>query len=443
MAYEGFNMNVLTYDPYLKEKPDYVNSVSNLKDLLENSDFISLHVGLNEETRHMISKEEIKLMKPETIIINCGRGGLINEDDLIEAIENNKIAGAGLDVTEEEPLNSDSRLFKYDNVIVTPHYAPNTFETSIRDNGISLEFKDLVSEDEIIAECQDATAILATGNPPLNGKVINSLPKLKYIQRFGIGVNSIDLEEATKNKVIVLNLPGFCSKELADLSLAMILGLIRNVNYYDRKIRDGYWPKCKYYLPPNLRNMTLGLFGFGTAGKELYKIVKNGFGTKVLVYDPYISEEAVNKYDVKSVSFTELLKESDIISIHSKLTRETNHIFDKEAFKNMKETAMIINTARGQIIKEEDLVWALENNQIRYAGLDTFEYEPIDKKNPLLKMDNVLLNPHSGSYGSRSKEEQIKLVSTIIPLIYKERRLKTKYIANKEVIKDIDTIILE
>lgn len=132
MAYEGFNMNVLTYDPYLKEKPDYVNSVSNLKDLLENSDFISLHVGLNEETRHMISKEEIKLMKPETIIINCGRGGLINEDDLIEAIENNKIAGAGLDVTEEEPLNSDSRLFKYDNVIVTPHYAPNTFETSIR-----------------------------------------------------------------------------------------------------------------------------------------------------------------------------------------------------------------------------------------------------------------------------------------------------------------------
>lgn len=318
-----------------------------------------------------------------------------------------------------------------------------TIKCSFEDNGISLEFKDLVSEDEIIAECQDATAILATGNPPLNGKVINSLPKLKYIQRFGIGVNSIDLEEATKNKVIVLNLPGFCSKELADLSLAMILGLIRNVNYYDRKIRDGYWPKCKYYLPPDLRNMTLGLFGFGTAGKELYKIVKNGFGTKVLVYDPYISEEAVNKYDVKSVSFTELLKESDIISIHSKLTRETNHIFDKEAFKNMKETAMIINTARGQIIKEEDLVWALENNQIRYAGLDTFEYEPIDKKNPLLKMDNVLLNPHSGSYGSRSKEEQIKLVSTIIPLIYKERRLKTKYIANKEVIKDIDTIILE
>lgn len=316
-------------------------------------------------------------------------------------------------------------------------------KSSFEDNGILLELKDLNSEDEIISECQDATAILATGNPPLSGKVIKSLPKLKYIQRFGIGVNSIDLEEATKNKVIVLNLPGFCSEELADLSMAMILGLIRNVNYYDRKIREGYWPKCEYYLPPNLREMTLGLFGFGTAGKELYKIVKNGFGANVLVYDPYISKDSLKKYDVESVSFTELLEKSDIISIHSKLTKETNHIFNKKAFKKMKDTSIIINTARGQIINEEDLVWALENNQIRYAGLDTFECEPISKESPLLRMDNVLLNPHSGAYGSRSKEEQIKLVSSLIPLICKENRLDTKYIANKEVINYIDKINLE
>ena len=139
IAYEGFKMNVLAYDPYLKQKPNYVNSVSNLEYLFKNSDFISLHVGLNEETKHMISKKEIKLMKSEAIIINCGRGGLIKEDDLIEAIENNEIAGAGLDVTEEEPLNSDSRLFKYDNVIVTPHYAPNTSETSVRVAKMSAE----------------------------------------------------------------------------------------------------------------------------------------------------------------------------------------------------------------------------------------------------------------------------------------------------------------
>lgn len=105
--------------------------------------------------------------------------------------------------------------------------------------------------------------LLATGNPPITRKVMETLPEVKFVQRFGAGVNSIDLAAAAELGVIVLNLPGFCAKELADVATAMIMGLIRNTAYYDREVRKGNWPKCQYLLPPDVRELTLGLYGFG------------------------------------------------------------------------------------------------------------------------------------------------------------------------------------
>ena len=137
------------------------------------------------------------------------------------------------------------------------------------------------TEEEIIGGCQDAQIILATGNPPVTRKVIQALPGLKFVQRFGAGVNSIDLDAAAENNVIVLNLPGFCAKELADVATAMIMGLVRNTAYYDREVRKGNWPKCKYLLPPDVRELTLGLYGFGLAGRCLHDIFHGGFGTKI------------------------------------------------------------------------------------------------------------------------------------------------------------------
>ena len=188
----------------------------------------------------------------------------------------------------------------------------------------------------------------------------------------------------------------------------MIMGLIRNTCYYDREIRKGNWPKCQYFLPGDVREMTLGFFGFGQAARHLHDIFHGGFGTKTIACDPYVSDQVKAQYpDVTFVSFDELLTQSDIISIHVILTPETKHVFNKEAFKKMKDTAMIINTSRGPVIDQKDLAWALENGEIRYAGLDTVEVEPIAKDDPLLKMDNVILSPHSGSYGVGSKKTQI------------------------------------
>jgi len=311
-------------------------------------------------------------------------------------------------------------------------------EAAYAQAGITLERMHLASEDEIITACGDAQIILGTGNPPITARVIESLPNLKFIQRFGVGVNSIDLNAEAEHGVIVFFLPGFCAKELADLAFAMIMGLIRNTAYYDREIRAGKWPKCEYLLPPDIRNMTLGLFGFGAAGSNLCKILHGGFGCKVLACDPYAGSAVKEAHpEVEFTDFDTLLTQSDIISLHAALTPETHHIFNKDAFRKMKSTAMIINTSRGPLIDQKDLAWALQNGEIRYAGLDTMEIEPIDPADPLLKMDNVILSPHNGSYGEGAKKTQIEMVCTLVPDSVTKGIVPARCVANRKVMESV------
>lgn len=302
--------------------------------------------------------------------------------------------------------------------------------------GIELVREHLKTEDEIIAAARGCFAILATGNPAITRKVMEALPELKYVQRFGAGVNSIDLDAAAELGKIILNLPGFCAKELADLATAMIMGLIRNTAYYDREIRKGNWPKCQYLLPGDVREMTLGLYGFGLAGRYLHDIFHGGFGTRVISCDPYVSHAVKAQYpDVEFVSFDELLAQSDIISIHVILTPETTHVFNAEAFRKMKNTAMIINTSRGPVIDQRALADALSGGEILYAGLDTVEEEPIAKGDPLLGMDNVILSPHSGSYGVGAKKTQIDMVCDLLPAAVTKGELSARCVADRAVLE--------
>lgn len=318
---------------------------------------------------------------------------------------------------------------------VSAAYAEAGIELAQLDYEVLAERQKEPSEEEIISGCQDAQIILATGNPPITRKVMEALPKLKFVQRFGAGVNSIDLESAADLGVIVLNLPGFCAKELADVATAMIMGLIRNTAYYDREVRKGNWPKCKYLLPPDVRELTLGLFGFGLAGRHLHDIFHNGFGTKVIACDPYVGDEIKTQYpDVKFVGFDELVRESDIISIHVILTPETTHVFNKEVFRKMKNTAMIINTSRGPVIDNDDLAWALETGEIRYAGLDTVEHEPLPENDPFKTLDNIIVNPHCGSYGVGSKKTQIDMVCQLVPEAVRTAKLPARCVADKRVL---------
>ena len=264
---------------------------------------------------------------------------------------------------------------------------------------------------------------------------MEALPEVKFVQRFGAGVNSIDLAAAAELGVIVLNLPGFCAKELADVATAMIMGLIRNTAYYDREVRKGNWPKCQYLLPPDVRELTLGLYGFGLAGRHLHDIFHNGFGTKVISCDPYIGDAVKAQYpDVEFVSFEELITRSDIVSIHVVLTPETTHVFNREVFKKMKNSAMIINTSRGPVIDNDDLVWALQNGEILYAGLDTVEREPLPENDPLKTLDNVIVNPHCGSYGVGSKKTQIQMVCDLVPTAVTTGEVTARCVADRGVL---------
>lgn len=309
------------------------------------------------------------------------------------------------------------------------------------ESGIELEAFHFTSENEMIQNCGQADAILCTGNPPITRRVLESLPRLRYIQRFGIGVNSIDLDAAAELGKVVLNLPGFCAKELADLAAAMILGLVRNTVYYDREIRKGNWPKCTYLLPPDIRELTLGLYGFGAAGQHLYQIFHGGYQCKIIACDPYLSDAVKIRFpDVSFVDFDTLIEQSDILSIHVGLTPETYHIFNEETFRRMKPSAMIINTARGPIIDQKALAKALKDGTVRGAGLDTVEVEPIEKDDPLLDLDNVILSAHCGSYGVGAKKEQITTVCKLIPQAVSAGVLPKRNVANKAVIGHISDI---
>lgn len=317
---------------------------------------------------------------------------------------------------------------------VAAAYAAAGIQLELLDYSVLAEHQKEPTEYEIITGCQDAQVILATGNPPITRQVLDALPRLQFIQRFGAGVNSIDLDAATEHGVIVLNLPGFCAKELADVATAMIMGLIRNIVYYDREVRNGNWPKCKYLLPPDVRELTLGLYGFGSAGRHLHDIFHNGFGTKVVAYDPYIGNTVKAQYpDVEFVSFDTLIEKSDIISIHVILTPETTHVFNKDVFRRMKNSAMIINTSRGPVIDNDALAWALKTGEIRYAGLDTVECEPLPENDPLKALDNIIINPHCGSYGIGSKRTQIQMVCNLIPEAFAGKTLPGNCIANHSV----------
>lgn len=308
-----------------------------------------------------------------------------------------------------------------------------TVKEALEAAGIGLRLCHFTSEQEILEHCKGAEALLCTGNPPITGAVLEGLPDLKIVQRFGIGVNSIDLAAATRCKKIISYMPGFCVDELAAHAASMILGLIRNTVYYDRHIRNGEWPKGTYFVPKNVSQMTLGLYGFGGSARPLCRIFREGFGSRILACDPYVGEETKKEYsDVRFVSFDELLKQSDIISIHVPLNQETYHIFGEQAFRKMKQDAILVNISRGGIIDQEALADALEQGNIRGAGLDVFETEPLGNDR-LKEMENVILTPHSAFYGEGSKQRQIAWASELVKKALREETMEKRFVANKEV----------
>jgi len=239
------------------------------------------------------------------------------------------------------------------------------------------------TEDEIIQIAKDADGLIVQ-YASITRRVIESLKKCKVIARYGIGVDSIDVEAATEHGICIVNVPEYCLDEVSDHTMALALACARKVVMLNNAVKKGIWD-FKISMPIfRLKNMKLGLVGFGNIAR-MVSCKAQAFGMSVIVYDPYISSSVVTQKNVKKVYLEDLLKEADIISLHLPLTKETKYMFAEKEFKLMKNTAFIINTGRGPLIKEKDLYRALKEKWI--VGV---------------KLDNIIITPHVAFYSDES-----------------------------------------
>ncbi len=262
------------------------------------------------------------------------------------------------------------------------------------------------TEDEVIEAAKGADVIL--GGAQITRRVMESLPKCKLIIGYGVGYDTLDLDAATDNSIIVVNNPSpqWCVEEVSNHAIALLLACAKKLVFQNNCVKQGRWAEGRQDrrpIPP-IYGQTLGLIGCGNLGRMTAKKAQC-FGLRVLGYDPYLDESLAKEYGITLVSLPELLKESDFISVHILLNKETWHLVGEKEFKQMKSTAYFINTSRGRVVDEAALIKALQEKWIAGAGLDVFEKEPVDSGNPLLKMDNVVVTPHSASHSTVSLKQ--------------------------------------
>jgi D-3-phosphoglycerate dehydrogenase / 2-oxoglutarate reductase len=263
------------------------------------------------------------------------------------------------------------------------------------------------TDKEILSACRSADAVMIV-SAYLHGPVIKKLLDLKVISRLGTGVDKIDVDEATRLGIIVANLPDFSTEEVADHTMALLLAAARQLKYHEGAMRQGIKPKTVEHLH-RLSAQKLGIIGFGRIGRAVAKRAQS-FGLDVLIIDPAITVQQAKKANVTVVDFDTILASSDYLSLLCPLTRSTRHMLTLREFKKMKPAAVLVNTGRGELINEKDLVLALRKGIIRYASLDVygginvFAEEGFSIDHPLFFLDNVLLTPHVSANSEESSK---------------------------------------
>jgi D-3-phosphoglycerate dehydrogenase / 2-oxoglutarate reductase len=253
------------------------------------------------------------------------------------------------------------------------------------------------------AEC-DPDIISTSLFAPVTARVMAAAPRLKAVVKYGVGVDNIDVEEATRLGVMVVNCPEYGSETVADHAFSMMIGLARKTIHIDRAMRERawMWPDLEF-IGVDLFAKTIGIVGLGRIGRAMARRC-GGFGMRRLACDPYVEAETFAEHGCERVGLDVLLEQSDFVSIHCVLTPETRGFIDAAALERMKETAFIVNVSRGAIIQGDVLATALAGGGIAGAGLDVFPEEPVLPDNPLLAMDNVILTPHLAWYTVEADE---------------------------------------
>jgi D-3-phosphoglycerate dehydrogenase len=268
----------------------------------------------------------------------------------------------------------------------------------------------------------DADALITSWGIRIDETIIRRLEQCTVIGVGSVGVDMVDVQAATAAGIVVTNVPDVFIEEVADHALMLLLAAGRRTKIMDSMVVNGEWYEGRPLLNhvPRLLGQTLGLLAFGNVGRCTARRAK-GFGLHVIAHDPFVGELTMSEAGVEPVSFGELQERSDYLSIHAPLNAETRHLIDAEALARMKRTAVIVNTARGPIIREADLIEALTSGRIAAAGLDVLEQEPPAPDNPLLTMDNVILTPHVASATTRMRPETRRRVGREVALVLRGR----------------------
>jgi D-3-phosphoglycerate dehydrogenase / 2-oxoglutarate reductase len=255
----------------------------------------------------------------------------------------------------------------------------------------------LGGEDETVRTVKGVNALLA-GGEWLTEKVFASVPELRVVARAGVGYDRVDIAAATRHSVPITITPTANHEAVAEHTLALLFGVTRLVALNDRTLREGKW--VRRVLHP-VRGRTMGLVGLGRIGRSTATRCA-ALGMKVIAYDVAPDRGFVSQHGIELVSLDALLKQADFVSLHCPLSDETRGLMNAAAFAKMKPGSVFINTARGGLVVESDLIAALQSGHLGGAGLDVFEKEPSDPKNPLFKMDQVVVAPHLGGGDTQS-----------------------------------------
>jgi glyoxylate reductase len=301
----------------------------------------------------------------------------------------------------------------------------------LTENGIAVEQwkgKDKIPTNELIKACKKHQAFLSVGRNKIDQHFLEECKHLKVIALFSVGYDHVDVKEANKLNIPVGNTPGVLSGATADTAFLLMLAASRKAFYQYKQIIDGEWKKG---IPANILGIelygkTLGIFGLGRIGIEMAKRCKGAYDMEIIYHNRGRNKEAEELLGAKRVSFDDLLKESDVLSVHTELSKETENKFDKKAFEQMKESAIFINTSRGGVHNEKDLTEAIKKGIIWGAGLDVTNPEPMGPSSELLNMPSVAVLPHIGSATVETRNQMIELAAKNIIAGLNNKKLPTE-----------------
>jgi D-3-phosphoglycerate dehydrogenase len=252
-----------------------------------------------------------------------------------------------------------------------------------------------IKDKNFIKALKQADALLCGNDLQVDDDLLDRAPKVKAIAKLGVGLDTVDVEAASRRGVVVFHTPGANNQAVADHTFALILSLARKIRYCDQSLREKRWEHTKI-IGVEIWRKTIGIIGLGAIGRCVALRAK-GFQMKIVACDPYWPTEFAAEQKIEKLSLDELLKVSDIVTIHAPLTPENKELINAKTLGLMKPAAILINAARGGIVSETDLHQALKAGQIAGAGLDVFEQEPPDDS-PLLELENVVLTPHTAAF---------------------------------------------